>query len=190
MPGDVWRKFANLRALFGLMFGFPGKKLLFMGGEFGQWHEWSHERSLDWDLLKHEHHRGLHLWVHDLNNLYSTETALAEEDFSHHGFEWVDFHDAANSIISFERRSTGGQEQLLVVCNFTPVPRLNYRIGTRLEGVHRELLNSDATAYGGSNLGNYGEIHTEPVPRHNRPFSLSLTLPPLSVLYIKHSDRI
>lgn len=185
MPGDVWQKFANLRALYCLMYAFPGKKLLFMGGEFAQWAEWNFEQSLDWALLDYEYHRGVFRLVQDLNALYKTQPALHEVDFSYTGFEWIDFSDHAASIISFERKARDGDETLVAVFNFTPVPRHGYRIGVRHDGVYRELLNSDAAVYGGSNVGNAGEVQAEAVPYHNRPSSLSLTLPPLGALYLK-----
>lgn len=185
MPGDVWQKLANLRLLYGLMYGFPGKKLLFMGGEFGQWDEWYHEKSLDWHLFRFDTHRGILQWVQDLNRLYLTQPALHEIDFHYTGFEWVDFHDAASSVISFERKARDPNNSVIVVCNFTPVPRTGYRIGVREGGVYKELLNSDAAAYGGSNLGNAGLVFAEPIGQHGRSHSLSLTLPPLGALFFK-----
>jgi 1,4-alpha-glucan branching enzyme len=185
MPGDVWQKFANLRALYTLMYAFPGKKLLFMGGEFGQWHEWDFEDELDWKLLEQEKHKGLQKLVRDLNTLYVAERALHEVDFSHMGFEWIDFSDSANSIISFERKSKDGNQSVIAVFNFTPVVRYDVRIGVRHDGLYTELLNTDATAYGGSNVGNEGEVKSEPVAMHNRDYSITLTLPPLGALYLK-----
>jgi 1,4-alpha-glucan branching enzyme len=185
MPGDLWQKFANLRLLYGLMTGFPGKKLLFMGGEIGQWDEWNHDRPLDWPLVDFETHRGIKRWIRDLNRLYKGEPSLHEVDFHYSGFEWIDFQDAASSVISFERRAKEGREKVLVVCNFTPVPRTGYRIGAPEAGRYRELLNSDADVYGGSNMGNCGVVMTDPVPAHGRDHSLSLTLPPLGVLFLK-----
>ncbi len=184
MPGDVWQKFAHLRLLFGYMYGHPGKKLLFMGGEFGQWREWVHDESLEWHALQFEDHRGLQRWVKDLNHLYRREPALHELDFDPAGFEWVDFRDAEKSIISFLRRGRRGPP-LLVVCNFTPVPRYGYRIGVPAGGFWREVLNSDAREYGGSGQGNLGGVWADPIPWHGRPFSLSLTLPPLGCLYFR-----
>jgi 1,4-alpha-glucan branching enzyme len=184
MPGDVWQKFAHLRLLFGYMYGHPGKKLLFMGGEFGQWREWVHEESLEWHALQFPDHRGLQRWVRDLNRLYRREPALHELDFDPAGYEWVDFSDVEKSLISFLRRGRRGPS-LLVVCNFTPVPRYGYRIGVPGGGFWREVLNSDALEYGGSGQGNLGGVWAEPVPWHGRPFSLSLTLPPLGCLYLK-----
>ncbi|MCX8059675.1 MAG: alpha amylase C-terminal domain-containing protein, partial [Aquificaceae bacterium] len=184
MPGDHWQKFANLRALFAYMWTHPGKKLLFMGGEFAQWREWNHEESLDWHLLEYPAHRGVQRRVKDLNRLYREERALHELDCEPEGFEWVDFGDWEKSIISYLRKSSQG-EHVLVVCNFTPVPRFSYRVGVPLEGFWRELLNTDAEVYGGSNLGNLGGVRAQSVPFHGRPFSLSLTLPPLAVVVFK-----
>lgn len=185
MPGDVWQKFANLRLLYGLMYGFPGKKLLFMGGEIGQWNEWNHERALDWNLLEHSTHRGLSTWVRDLNRLYLQQPSLHEVDFDHTGFEWIDFQDVASSIISFERRAKNADDAIVAVYNFTPVPRYGYRIGVRQAGSYKELLNSDAAVYGGSNMGNGGEVASEPQPQHGRDHSVALTLPPLGALFLK-----
>jgi 1,4-alpha-glucan branching enzyme len=185
MPGDPWQKFANLRLLFALMYAFPGKKLLFMGGEFGQWDEWNHAKSLDWHLLDFETHRGVRNLMEDLGRIYNSERALYEVDFHYTGFDWVDFHDAASSIISFDRKSADGAETVTTVFNLTPVPRSGYRIGVRQPGTYTELLNSDAARYGGSNMGNYGTVAANPIPNHGRPFSISLTLPPLGALYFK-----
>ncbi len=185
MPGDTWQKFANLRLLLGLMFAFPGKKVLFMGCDFGQWDEWNHEESLDWHLLQYEPHRGIQLWMRDLLRMHRTEPALFEDDFHYEGFEWIDFQDAASSVISFERFGRDRRDPVTVVCNFTPVPRLGYRIGVRDPGVYAEVLNGDSTVYGGSNLGNAGAVASEPIPIHGRPFSISLTLPPLGALFLK-----
>ena len=184
MPGDNWKKFANLRLLYGLMFGFPGKKLLFMGGEFGQWTEWNFEATLDWALLDFDTHRGLQQWVIDLNSVYRSQPALYEVDFAYTGFEWIDFEDAGQSIISFERIDANGG-RVVVVCNFTPVPRYSYRVGVSEDGTYQELLNSDATVYGGSNVGNNGKVFSEEIPQHGRKNSLSLILPPLSTLFLK-----
>ena len=182
MPGDEWQKFANLRLLYGFMFGHPGKKLLFMGDEFGQWSEWDHEVSLEWDLLKKPFHAGLKRWVRDLNTLYRGQSSLHEYDFNPAGFEWVDCKDSQRSIISFLRRGRGAEDQILFVCNFTPVVRDNYRVGVPLEGSWREILNSDAALYGGSGQGNFGGLSTIPLPIHGRPFTLNMTLPPLGVV--------
>jgi 1,4-alpha-glucan branching enzyme len=185
MPGDLWQKFANLRALFGLMFAFPGKKLLFMGGELGQWVEWNHESSLDWHLLQYDSHQGVQRLIDSLHALYNSEPALYEMDFEYRGFEWIDFQDAANSVISFERKAKDPRDRIVVVCNFTPVPRHGYRVGVSDLGKYQELVNTDSSYFGGSNLGNSGEIDAESIPFHHRPFSLNLTLPPLGVLYLK-----
>jgi 1,4-alpha-glucan branching enzyme len=185
MPGDMWQKFANLRLLYGLMYGFPGKKLLFMGAEIGQWEEWNHEKSLDWVLLDFDTHKGVLRWLQDLNRLYAAEPALHQVDFHYTGFDWIDFQDVAGSIISFERKSGEGRETVVVVCNFTPVPRVGYRIGVRELGVYKELLNSDASVYGGSNMGNAGGVTAEAVPQHGRDYSLSVTLPPLGAVFFK-----
>ncbi len=185
MPGDDWQKFANLRALFGYMFGHPGKKLLFMGGEFGQWNEWYHEASLDWRLLEYPPHQGVKKWVQDLNHLYRNEPAMHELDFSIEGFEWIEFRDSANSIISFIRKCKSTNDIILIVCNFTPVPRYNYRVGVPRGGFWREVLNSDAAIYGGSGHGNVGGVEAIPIPIHRRYNSISLTLPPLGVLFFK-----
>jgi 1,4-alpha-glucan branching enzyme len=189
MPGDLWQKFANLRALFGLMFAFPGKKLLFMGGELGQWVEWNHESSLDWHLLEYESHQGVQRLIDSLHSLYSSEGALHEVDFEYRGFEWIDFQDAANSVIAFERKAKDPRNRIVVVCNFTPVPRNGYRVGVSYPGKYRELVNTDSQYFGGSNLGNSGEIEAENMPFHHHPYSLSLTLPPLAVLYLKLKNQ-
>jgi 1,4-alpha-glucan branching enzyme len=186
MPGDEWQRYANLRLLFGYMFAHPGKKLLFMGGEFGQWREWSHEESLEWEVLQYPTHKGLQKWIKDLNHFYRNEPALYELDFSADGFEWIDFHDWQQSIISFIRKGKSTDEIILIVCNFTPVPRFNYRVGAPRSGFWREVLNSDASIYGGGNLGNAGGVNAVPVPAQGRDFSLSLTLPPLAVLFFKN----
>jgi len=183
MPGDDWQKFANLRALLGYQWFHPGKKLLFMGGELGQWREWNHESSIDWHLLEYPNHEGIRRWVRDLNRLLSSEPALYERDFENTGFEWVDFSDWESSIISFLRKSEN--ETVLVVCNFTPIPRYNYRIGVPSGGFWKEILNSDAKEYGGSGHGNFGGLEATPVPIHGRFHSLVMTLPPLSVMVFK-----
>lgn len=185
MPGDDWEKFANLRVLYGYMYGQPGKKLLFMGGEFGQWHEWSHDSSLDWHLTQYETHAGLQRWLTDLNGVYQAERALHEQDFSPDGFEWIDCSDWQNSIVALLRKPKTTADLMLVVCNFTPMPRYNYRIGVPRGGLWREILNSDAVQYGGSGLGNLGGFDAEAVPHHNRSHSLNLTLPPLGALFFK-----
>jgi 1,4-alpha-glucan branching enzyme len=186
MPGDDWQKFANLRLLLGFMYTHPGKKLLFMGAEFGQWAEWDHEKSLDWHLMAFASHKGIHDWVKDLNAVYAREPALFTGDFVPEGFQWVDFHDADASVVSFLRWPLGGGSPLLVVANFTPVPRQNYRVGVPSEGSWNEVLNSDAKEYGGSGQGNLGRIEAAPIPFYGLfDFTLSLTLPPLSILVLK-----
>jgi 1,4-alpha-glucan branching enzyme len=185
MPGDDWQKFANLRLLYGFMFGHPGKKLLFMGDEFGQWSEWNHDASLEWNLLEHPSHAGLKRWVRDLNTLYRGEPLLHTMDFNSAGFEWIDCKDFQRSIISFLRRGQNQNDQLLFVCNFTPVVRQNYRVGVPLEGYWKEILNSDAPLYGGSGQGNFGGLSTVPLPIHGRPFSLNMTLPPLGIVIFR-----
>ncbi|MEM1938053.1 MAG: 1,4-alpha-glucan branching protein GlgB [Candidatus Caldarchaeum sp.] len=185
MPGDVWQKFASLRLLYGYMYSFPGKKLLFMGGEFGQWDEWSHTKQLDWPLTSHEQHAGLQRLVHDLNHVYRSEPALHELDADPQGLEVVDFSDVEQSVVSYIRKAGGTEDQILIVLNFTPVPRLGYRLGVPAPGLWRELVNTDAREYGGSGVGNLGGVEAEPKPMHGRAYSLSLTLPPLAALYLK-----
>jgi len=185
MPGDDWQKFANLRLLYGFMFGHPGKKLLFMGDEFGQWSEWNHDASLEWNLLEHPSHAGVKRWVRDLNTLYRGQSLLHTMDFNSAGFEWVDCKDFQRSVISFLRRGQNPGGQLLFVCNFTPVVRQNYRVGVPLEGYWKEILNSDAPLYGGSGQGNFGGLSTVPLPIHGRPFSLNMTLPPLGIVVFR-----
>ncbi len=186
MPGDEWQKCANLRLLLGYFYAHPGKKLLFMGGEFGQWREWVHEDSLDWHLLEHPQHQGIQRWVQHLNILYRHEPALYEVDFEHAGFEWVDCSDWEHSIISFVRKGRSHREQILVVCNFTPEPRYNYRLGVPYGGFWKEVLNSDAREYGGSGHGNLGGFEASPVPFHGKYYSISLTLPPLGILFFRN----
>jgi 1,4-alpha-glucan branching enzyme len=185
MPGDNWQQFANLRCLYGYMWGHPGKKLLFMGGEFGQRREWTHEDSLEWHVLQYNDHRGVRDWVRDLNRYYRATPALHEQDFDAAGFEWVDFRDGEHSVLSFLRKARSDGSAVLVICNFTPLPRANYVVGVPGGGYWREALNSDAREYGGSGMGNLGGAHAVPVPAHGRPYSLTLTLPPLSVLLLE-----
>ncbi len=185
MPGDDWQKFANLRLYYSFMFTHPGKKLMFMGGEWGQWQEWSEARSLDWHLLQWPFHQQLQKFVADLNRIYTSEPALYERDFSSGGFEWIDLHDWEHSIISFIRRAADSTDYLVIVCNFTPAPRHGYRIGVPEAGFYAEVINSDAGAYGGSNLGNRGGLDAEPTPWQGQPYSLSLTLPPLAAVVFK-----
>ncbi len=185
MPGDDWQKFANLRLLLGYMAAQPGKKLLFMGGEIGQRGEWDHDASLDWHLLEHGPHAGVQNWVRDLNRLYRSERALHERDLQPEGFEWIDGSDWEQSVVGFLRHGKAPDESVLVVCNFTPVVRYNYRIGVPCGGPWKELANSDGWPYGGSNCGNQGVAVAEPVPCHGRPFSLDLCLPPLGIVFLK-----
>ena len=188
MPGDFHQRFANLRLLYAYMEGHPGKKLLFMGGEFGQWREWRHAHSLDWHLVDCEPHQGVKRLVRDLNHLNVGEPALHEVDFDHSGFQWVDFHDWESSIIAFLRKARSEDDFLLFVCNFTPVPREGYRVGVPREGYYREVLNTDSDLYGGSNLGNNGGVWAQPSPWHEFPCALDITLPPLSVVVFKPTD--
>ncbi len=185
MPGDFWQKFANLRLLFSYMYAQPGKKLLFMGGDIGQWWEWNWSASLDWHLLEYEPHRKLQTFVKDLNVLYRKEPSMHEVDFNNRGFEWIDFSDYERSIVSFIRKAKDPHDFLVFVFNFTPVPRYNYRVGVPKWGLYREIFNSDSELYWGSNMGNLGGRHTEPIPWHGRPCSLSLNLPPLGALVLK-----
>jgi 1,4-alpha-glucan branching enzyme len=186
MPGDDWQRFANLRLLFGYMYAMSGKKLLFMGAEFGQRSEWNHEESLEWHLLAYEPHQGLQRWVRDLNRMYCGEPALHRSDCEPAGFEWVDCSDADSSVISWIRKAPGEESTILAVCNFTPIPRKGYRVGAPAGGMWREVLNSDAAIYGGSGSGNAGGFEAEPIPQHGRPFSLNLTLPPLGICIFKN----
>jgi len=188
MPGDEWQRFANLRLLYGYMFGHPGKKLLFMGDEFGQVREWGHEESLEWHVLQYNCHTGVQKWVKDLNRLYKTEEALHGLDFSNEGFEWIDFHDWEESVISFIRKGSTSKDTILVVCNLTPVYREGYRIGVPEGGYWKEVLNSDGAEYGGSGKGNAGGVNAEPTPYHKRPFSVNLIMPPLATLIFKKSE--
>ncbi len=188
MPGDVWQKLANLRLLYGSMWSQPGKKLLFMGGELAQWKEWNHDSSLDWHLLEDERHAGITRWVADLNRLYQNEPALHELDCDLQGFEWIDGSDAEHSVIAYLRKGKSPGEPVVVVFNFTPVPRYGYRIGVPGRGFWREILNSNATEYGGNGAGNMGGVEAEAVPLHGRTHSVALTLPPLGFLYLKLDD--
>lgn len=188
MPGDDWQKFANLRLLYGFMYGSPGKKLLFMGAEIGEWREWDAERDLDWDLLQYPLHQGLQQLIRDMNHLLRQERALYELDFEGAGFSWVDCGDREQSVVSFLRFSKSPREIVLVVCNFTPITRHHYRIGVPVSGLWNELLNSDATCYGGSGQGNYGQVYADDVPYHSQPHSLNLTIPGCTTLFFKPTD--
>ena len=185
MPGDVWQKFANVRLLYAYMWFHPGKKLLFMGGEFGQWQEWNFDDSLQWHLLAGEQHRGLSRAVADLNNLVRREPALHELDFDGRGFEWIDCHNWQDSVLAFVRRGATSREWVIVCCNFTPVLRQGYRLGVPSAGAYEEIFNSDSAWYGGSNAGNGGGLQSSPQPHHGREHSLALTLPPLAVVVLK-----
>jgi 1,4-alpha-glucan branching enzyme len=189
MPGDEWQQFANLRLLYGYMWAHPGKQLLFMGGEFGQKREWTHDESLEWHVLQYPLHAGVQHWLRDLNHLYRTLPALHARDFSPDGFEWIDCNDGDASVLSFVRRGPGPDDLVLVVCNFTPVSRSNYRVGVPRGGRWTERLNSDAPRYGGSGEGNLGGVDAAPIGAHGRLHSLTLWLPPLAALYFTPEDR-
>jgi 1,4-alpha-glucan branching enzyme len=185
MAGDEWQKFASLRAYYGFMWGHPGKKLLFMGCECGQWQEWNFTTSLEWAALEAPNHQGVQRLVQDLNRLYQNEPALYENDFEESGFEWIDASDTDNSVLSFIRKAKSTAEFIVVICNFTPATHRDYRIGVPWSGYYREILNSDSAYYWGSNVGNGGGQATEEIPMHGRPRSLSLTLPPLATIMLK-----
>jgi 1,4-alpha-glucan branching enzyme len=196
MPGDHWQQLANLRLLYGMKWSQPGKKLLFMGGEIAQWHEWNHEASIDWHLLQWEPHQGVQRWVRDLNQAYRREPALHQLDCDAAGFEWIDANDYEESVISFLRKrrpktsevsktSEVYADVILVVINCTPVLRTDYRVGVPCAGRWDEILNSDAKEYGGSGQGNAGGVNTDDVPYHGRDHSLNLVLPPLAVVMFK-----
>jgi 1,4-alpha-glucan branching enzyme len=195
MPGDLWQRFANLRAFFGYMWGHPGKKLLFMGGEFGQWREWNFKESLDWHLLappSDPHHAQLLDFVRDLNHLYESEPALSVLDNDPEGFSWIDPHDSDQSVVSFMRRGKKEGDTLVFICNFTPEPRHGYRLGVPRAGEYYELINSDATRYGGSGLENKQPMPSGPVYWQSCPHSILLTLPPLATVVLKgrlHKDE-
>jgi 1,4-alpha-glucan branching enzyme len=184
-PGDLWQKFANLRLLFGYMWAHPGKKVLFMGSDFGQWNEWNYDVSLQWDLLRWDSHLGLQRMVADLNQLYRREKALHEVDFDGNGFEWIDCHNYENSTLSFLRKAHDARDYVVACCNFTPVPRKLHRLGVPERCWYEEIFNSDSTFYGGSNLGNGPGLMAEDQPSHGRPHSIVLTLPPLAVVLLK-----
>jgi 1,4-alpha-glucan branching enzyme len=185
MPGDDWQKFANLRLLFACQWAQPGKKLLFMGGEFAQWSEWSHDGSLDWHLTEYEHHAGMQHLIADLNRLYREEPALHVLDCDWQGFQWLEANDGERSTVAFMRKANENNEVVIVACNFTPVPRYNYRVGVPSPGRWQEVFNSDATEYGGSGMGNYGGVDAAPVPYQGQPWSVMLALPPLAAVYLK-----
>ncbi len=189
MPGDDWKKRANLRLLYGYMYTLPGKKLLFMGDEIGQWQEWSYTTSIDWHLLEDSRHMGIRRWVRDLNTFYRAEPALHELDCRADGFSWLEANNAAQSLLSFYRRGTAANSSALVICNFTSNVYQNYRLGVSERGRWDEVLNSDAQIYGGSGQGNMGSVTTAPIGSHGQLQSLNLTLPPLAVLVLKPSRR-
>jgi 1,4-alpha-glucan branching enzyme len=181
MPGDEWQQFANLRLLLGYMWTHPGKKLMFMGGELAQWREWNHDTSLDWHLLDAPLNRGVSDWIRDLNHSLTKEPPLTELDFDSAGFQWIDHADSERSVLGYIRRDVTGRP-VVVLLNFTPIPRENYRVGVPWPGAWREILNSDATRYGGSGIGNLGRVDSSPVPAHGQFDSLTLTLPPLAAI--------
>jgi 1,4-alpha-glucan branching enzyme len=185
MPGDLWQKFANLRLLYSYMWTHPGKKLLYMGSDFGQWHEWNHDVSLQWDLLQWPSHEGVQHLVADLNKLLRNEPALHEVDFEGSGFEWVDCHSRDDSRLVYIRKAKDPSDFVLVCCNFTPVVRYDFRVGVPRGGKYREIFNSDSQYYGGSNVGNQGLMEATEPGAHMRPFALNVTLPPLAVVVFK-----
>jgi 1,4-alpha-glucan branching enzyme len=187
MPGDYWQQFANLRLLYGYMYGHPGAKLLFMGSEFAQRHEWQHDFSLDWHENENPYHLGIQNVLKDLNELYQRESALFELNFSIEGFEWIDINDSHNSVISWVRKGKNANDHLLFVANFTPVVQHNYRVGAFKRGFYTEIFNSDNLKYGGSDVINRGEVETFPIPKHGRTHSLNLSLPPLGLIILKHT---
>jgi 1,4-alpha-glucan branching enzyme len=189
MPGDDWKKLANLRLLFAWMWAQPGKKLLFMGGEIGQWREWSHDRELDWGLLGEPAHAGLQKWVRDLNRLHAGERALYERDFEPAGFSWIDCTDAERSVVALLRRGKAEDDVVAAAFNFTPVPRYAYRLGVPREGFWREIANSDASDYGGSGVGNLGGCETQAIPAHGHLWSIEVTLPPLGAVFLKQPEK-
>jgi 1,4-alpha-glucan branching enzyme len=190
MPGDDWQKFANLRTLLGYQWLFPGKKLLFMGDEFGQSHEWNENSQLDWWLLDAgPFHRGLQKFVEDANKLYAKTSALWSADYDHAGFYWIDASDNQNSVLSFIRQNADGSNPLAVILNLTPVLRQNYRLGLPRAGKWKEVLNSDAGIYGGGNQGNYGEVFAREHKSHGQNFSAEITLPPLSIVAFQAESK-
>lgn len=185
MSGDMWQKFANLRLLYAYMWGMPGKKLLFMGGEFAQWREWNHDDSLDWNLLDFDSHAGMQRWIKDLNHLYASEPALHKIEFDQVGFEWIDCHDSDQSVFIFIRKGEEYDSQILVALNFTPVVRYDYKIGVPMAGHWHECLNSDAVSYWGSGVGNLGGVNTVDEPSHGHKHSIHLTIPPLGAVFLR-----
>lgn len=188
MPGDNWQQFANLRLLYGYMYGHPGAKMIFMGGEFAQRHEWQHDFSLDWHETESSDHKGVQKWVQQLNAFYKEQPSLYQYNYSAEGFEWIDVSDSVNSVISWIRKGTNEQDNLIYIANFTPMVHENYRVGVPLMGKYEEILNSDDLKYGGSNVLNAGQLETYPIPIHSKSHSLILTLPPLSVIVLKYKQ--
>jgi 1,4-alpha-glucan branching enzyme len=189
MPGDDWQMFANLRALYGYMWAHPGKKLLFMGGEFAQRREWTHEGELEWWVADLPEHAGVKRLMSDLNRVYVREPALHQLDFSADGFEWVDVNNGEMSVLAFLRKSAGNGPPVLVVCNFTPVPRSNYSVGVPARGLWREIINTDASSYGGAGWGNLGGVESVPVSAHGRVESINLSVPPLATIMLRWEPR-
>jgi 1,4-alpha-glucan branching enzyme len=185
MPGDEWQKAANLRTLYAYMFAHPGKKLLFMGCELAMWQEWNNEDGLPWAYADEPPHRGVRRLVRDLNRVYAEDAALHQVDYEAHGFQWIDCNDNENSVISLVRRARDPQNAVVAVFNWTPVVRTGYRMGVPDAGIYREVVNTDADVYGGSNVGNAGQLHSEPIPSHGFPQSVAITLPPLAGLILK-----
>ena len=185
LPGDYWQKFANLRLLYGYMYAHPGKKLLFMGGEIGQWNEWNAHAQVEWVLLYFDSHKQIQQYVKELNRVYLAEPALYQVDFGWEGFQWIDFHDVDNSIVTFLRRSRDPNDLVVVIANFTPVPREGYRVGVPKSGFYKEILNSDAAYFGGSNMGNRGGLPSDEQPWQGQPYSILVTVPPLAIAYFK-----
>ena len=185
MPGDMWQKFANLRAAYGFMYAHPGKKLLFMGAEFAQFDEWNHAQSLDWHLLEHDSHSQFQQYCKELNRLYTSEPALWQVDSEPKGFQWIELHDSDNSTVSFMRMAADQNDFLIAVCNFTPIPRYNYKLGVPAKGFYREILNSDSALFGGGNIGNFGGVHATVEPYHGFEQAIEIAVPPLAVIYLK-----
>ncbi|MCE2473787.1 MAG: alpha amylase C-terminal domain-containing protein, partial [Anaerolineae bacterium] len=188
MPGDYWQKFAGLRLLFGYQYTQVGKILNFMGNEIAQFSEWSEARSLDWHLLDYEKHEQMQAWVRDLNHFYREQPALWQVDFEAEGFRWIEANDADQGVYSYIRYAEDRDDFLIIALNCTPVVRDQYRLGVPAAGFYREALNSDAEAYGGSNVGNFGGVDSQDVPSHGLPYSISLRLPPLGALILKRDD--
>jgi 1,4-alpha-glucan branching enzyme len=187
MSGDEWQKFANLRAYYGFMWGYSGKKTLFMGCDFGQWQEWNHDTSLEWKALEANNHAGVQRLVRDLNLVYKNEPALHENDFDWSGFHWIDANDSDNSIFSFLRQGKSSDDFVIIISNFTPIVRQNYRIGLPAEGEYREIINTDLAVYWGSDVKNKGPLFTRQEKCHGRDYCLCLTLPPLATLILKRA---